>query len=433
MKNTLKFNLKEKNGITLIALVITIIVLLILAGVSIAMLTGENSILTRGSQASVTNQIGAAQDAVSLLVADKVAEFYEEAYVNGTTATLQGGLNKYLAESAGINEAKIISEIGNTNITVRVYQSKFKNEGQVVFKLFMDDNTASYKSEGTVTNGKVEWKLSKGTKGEYDSEKAVASDVASSNPGTQDQDPPADTIPTTTSYIGYYADLTADGTVDGVIYADLAIGRQDGCYGADTAYSEYGVYTIPKETSGLKNYYISKKSYKGPFGTKDVLSPTGTGKDRFYVMALTDIASNQYYWYYAANGKMDDYETATSVDFGKGKKNTQNMIAKWNAGENGGYGAQNADRNYNDMWGAIQTQYSNGWFVPSRGEWAAFGEELGITDYSSKSLSDWYWSSSQGSRYYAWGANFYNGCMSFTTVSSGDADDRIYVRLSTTF
>ena len=38
--------LKKEKGITLIALVITIIVLLILAGVSIAMLTGENGILT---------------------------------------------------------------------------------------------------------------------------------------------------------------------------------------------------------------------------------------------------------------------------------------------------------------------------------------------------------------------------------------------------
>ena len=44
----LKKILKQKNGITLIALVITIIVLLILAGVSIAMLTGNNGILTRG-------------------------------------------------------------------------------------------------------------------------------------------------------------------------------------------------------------------------------------------------------------------------------------------------------------------------------------------------------------------------------------------------
>ena len=39
-------NSKEK-GITLIALVITIIVLLILAGISITMLTGNNSILTK--------------------------------------------------------------------------------------------------------------------------------------------------------------------------------------------------------------------------------------------------------------------------------------------------------------------------------------------------------------------------------------------------
>ena len=44
MKNFKKKSLKAHNGITLIALVITIIVLLILAGVSIAMLTGENRI-----------------------------------------------------------------------------------------------------------------------------------------------------------------------------------------------------------------------------------------------------------------------------------------------------------------------------------------------------------------------------------------------------
>ena len=44
-------NLKTHQGITLIALVITIIVLLILAGVSIAMLTGDNGILTQAQNA----------------------------------------------------------------------------------------------------------------------------------------------------------------------------------------------------------------------------------------------------------------------------------------------------------------------------------------------------------------------------------------------
>ena len=42
---------KNNKGITLIALVITIIVLLILAGVSIAMLTGENGILNQAQKA----------------------------------------------------------------------------------------------------------------------------------------------------------------------------------------------------------------------------------------------------------------------------------------------------------------------------------------------------------------------------------------------
>ena len=52
----------KQNGITLIALVITIIVLLILAAVSIATLTGENGILTRANDAKTqTGQAGAVE------------------------------------------------------------------------------------------------------------------------------------------------------------------------------------------------------------------------------------------------------------------------------------------------------------------------------------------------------------------------------------
>ena len=40
--------IRKSSGITLIALVITIIVLLILAGISISMLTGENRIVDKG-------------------------------------------------------------------------------------------------------------------------------------------------------------------------------------------------------------------------------------------------------------------------------------------------------------------------------------------------------------------------------------------------
>ena len=62
-------NPKEaQKGITLIALVITIIVLLILAGVSIAMLTGQNGILTQAQNAKTTTTNKSAEEKVKLAV-----------------------------------------------------------------------------------------------------------------------------------------------------------------------------------------------------------------------------------------------------------------------------------------------------------------------------------------------------------------------------
>ena len=58
----------RERGITLIALVITIIVLLILAGVSIAMLTGENGILTQAQKAKTTTDNKSAEEKVKLAV-----------------------------------------------------------------------------------------------------------------------------------------------------------------------------------------------------------------------------------------------------------------------------------------------------------------------------------------------------------------------------
>ena len=69
MKETIKmrkFKKNSTNGITLIALVITIIVLLILAGVSIAMLTGDNGILKQVNNAKDKNTVGQEKEAIRL-------------------------------------------------------------------------------------------------------------------------------------------------------------------------------------------------------------------------------------------------------------------------------------------------------------------------------------------------------------------------------
>lgn len=58
---------KESAGITLIALVITIIVLLILAGISIITLTGQNGILTQANKAKQENELGEEKERASLV------------------------------------------------------------------------------------------------------------------------------------------------------------------------------------------------------------------------------------------------------------------------------------------------------------------------------------------------------------------------------
>ncbi len=75
LKNNSKMRIvKNSKGITLIALVITIIVLLILAGVSIAMLTGQNGILTQAQNAKNVTEQSEAKEKVKMEVAGSFDE-----------------------------------------------------------------------------------------------------------------------------------------------------------------------------------------------------------------------------------------------------------------------------------------------------------------------------------------------------------------------
>lgn len=70
MKKIDKLNAKENSnrGITLIALIITIIILLILAGISIATLTGENGILKKAVQSNEKSQKAQAEEEIKLVL-----------------------------------------------------------------------------------------------------------------------------------------------------------------------------------------------------------------------------------------------------------------------------------------------------------------------------------------------------------------------------
>jgi len=250
-------------------------------------------------------------------------------------------------------------------------------------------------------------------------------------------------------YKGYYADVDGDGTPDGVIYADLNKASESGAqyYNSDGAYS----YTAK---TNLNEYTISKEKYTGEkakFGEKEIIKlKKDKGNPRFYVMALENFTTGAYtdsedsskdypaytYYYWYCGAYMSPL--ITSNDFGEGKENTRKMIAKWNAaGTSEGYA--DSPQNNQDIWKHIQTKYQQGWYIPSRGEWAAFADYFtNKTDLETKlttsnynityGLVSYYWSSSQTNTDTAWYVNFYGGDMNDYYVNGENN-----VRLGVTF
>lgn len=80
-----KSKILQEKGITLIALVVTIVVLLILAGVSISMLSGDDEILTQASKAAIETRGASVEEARDLWEANKAID---DRTSNSTAQTL---------------------------------------------------------------------------------------------------------------------------------------------------------------------------------------------------------------------------------------------------------------------------------------------------------------------------------------------------------
>ena len=108
-----KLKYKRNEGITLIALVITIIVLLILAGISITMLTGNNSILNQATNASRENVHANVYEQLQL----KVAEYYLGKNSGDVT---QGSLIEYLQSGSNPIISEELGEEGSGKYQIYV-------------------------------------------------------------------------------------------------------------------------------------------------------------------------------------------------------------------------------------------------------------------------------------------------------------------------
>ena len=135
----------DKNGtkgITLIALVITIIVLLILAAVSIATLTGENGILTKASTANEETSHAQVSEEIKL----EMANHTTESKLGETDLTIieylgkEGYLEGYNAEG-DLENSYVISKEKFDNIALGKGTSKTTGDVYIIEKV--DDESSS--------------------------------------------------------------------------------------------------------------------------------------------------------------------------------------------------------------------------------------------------------------------------------------------------
>ena len=125
---------KQEKGITLVSLVITIIVMLILAGVSLSMVMGDSSVLDQATQAVDETERSTVKDEIALAVGAVQTAYYGQ-YSNTTgrltmSQCLETKLNKNDFTSA--KEVKLVKVSDGNYVLVythnndNVYQTELK-------------------------------------------------------------------------------------------------------------------------------------------------------------------------------------------------------------------------------------------------------------------------------------------------------------------
>ena len=433
---------KETRGITLITLAVTIVVLLILAGVSINTVVGDNGIIKKAQNSAELAKESEAKEIINRAIMEfyltndyeTLEDFLKDKVLFGridkveknTDGTLKVWKNGYSVTTENKTNSSNNDNNNNENKTIKISVTPYEgiydgSEHETITNVRAEptDAIVAYSTDGTNYSTKIPTIINAGTfsikirasKENYETkiitviakiEKAEGNltlsetnctinypnsttftvsgntetlSVSSSNTSVATVSISGSTVtvksvaagtatitvksaastnynektatysvtvqnPTFTgdSGVGYYADTDGDGTPDGIIFEDFKKGGS-GTWGTGL-YCSYTISTV----SSTKSYYISQINYKGPFGTKDVLTATGSGNARFYVMALSD------------------YNNSAQYTFEKAKGIT-----------------------------------SGEWSVPTVNEWAAFGGQLGITtsNYSGYGVkAKYYWSSS---------------------------------------
>lgn len=143
--------MKNQKGITLVALVITIVVLLILAGVTISMVMGDNGVLSNSQKAKEESATGTANDSLSSALSSISTNYYAAQSGNGATTNVS-------ENQAQLNNCDTLADVlkDSTNLTAELasqmpsYKEFAVSGTKITFK--EDKASGAYSFEADISN-----------------------------------------------------------------------------------------------------------------------------------------------------------------------------------------------------------------------------------------------------------------------------------------
>ena len=188
--------LKQKKGITLIALVITIIVLLILAGVSIAMLTGDNGILTQATNAKEKTDKATEEEKIQMAVLGSSVDNNGYVDILDETSFKQELANQFGSQSLDVvanGDGSFIITVENTQRKYYVNDDKTVINSDNIIEISTTGELASFRDDvnaGNTYEGKAVLLTDDITlSGEWEPIGFISKDADIKNPDTETNKP----------------------------------------------------------------------------------------------------------------------------------------------------------------------------------------------------------------------------------------------------
>lgn len=141
---------KNNKGITLIALIVTIIVLLILAGVTIVTLTGDNGLITKANEAKTVTEEAKLKDEVQLAFIE-----YEADRHTNPQANLENNLKSIFEKMYGTGNITVSKSGKNYKVNVKnsktTYRVRYTGEVEKYEEMAVTNNLYEYLDEESGT------------------------------------------------------------------------------------------------------------------------------------------------------------------------------------------------------------------------------------------------------------------------------------------